>query len=426
MKINTLHFKNIFLILSLFIFSWVVFAIFHEESPDVGRNGFYATTHGNFPDNQNVAIALAGLNAPSGADVFKHGRFVIDTYKNTLNDFLAKLIIEKAGKLSFVGNSEEFDCWLDYSIEKTNENCASPERIKLLLIENKELLSRYAQLFDLPCLHEGTWNGQTVINLNKLISAEIQLDVEAGNAEAAYKKWFANHQFISNVLKQEGNALNRAIFLVVDGINLDSLENLLFKSPETGINHFDKLNPTLKSNGLESYNLKGMMRAEYTLVNDLLKKQKKIAYLHPEFIRNRIYRAQMDFLDKAQKPPSTFEVSRNELNKKYGFSTLNLMGYYWLDPYNSMLANMITGGFIKGLYLVSSMHTKNSLICLLNLSVQIKQQKIVKIEIQAFLDRAGIENNCPFTNKPMQFDSEKNIIFCENPETKSRVAQVRI
>jgi hypothetical protein len=425
-----------FLIILLFLITWITFAIYHDESPDIGRDEFYALNPNNIPDNQNIAVALSGLNAPIGVDIIKHGRFVIDTFYKTEKSDEAKKTIDAAGKLAFVGNSNEFDCWLDYPAEKSQENCASAERVKFLMVENKVLLNRYTSLFQMPDWRGMSANGQLLINLNKLLAAEIKLDIETGHDEMAYSKWLASHSFITHVLKQDGTAIDRAIFLVLDGINLYSIENLLFKSPNIGINHFDELEIILKPTSLERYNLKGMLRAEYHFINTeffnkhnqkLIQTHMQKDYsFHPEFIRNRLYRAHIDFFNVAQKSPAKFRTSMDELYRKHGGTTTSVLDYYWLDPINSVLSKMLTGGFIKSLELIRSMHAKNALISLLNLSLQIKQEKIPPANIQAFLNRAGKQYNCPFTNQPMQFDAQKNILFCENPESKSRVANLRL
>ncbi|MGB4811639.1 MAG: hypothetical protein WBP13_04030 [Methylophilaceae bacterium] len=82
-----------------------------------------------------------------------------------------------------------------------------------------------------------------------------------GKSEEAYQLWRDNYVFITRVLGQESTMIEHAILLVVDGMNLGSLENLLYVSPEIGITHRDELNALLKPQGLARYNLKGMMRA---------------------------------------------------------------------------------------------------------------------------------------------------------------------
>ncbi len=304
---------NLLIISALFAYSYL-----HVEKPDAGREAFYANTQANIPDNQNIAIALAGLNAPAGADILKHGRFVVDTTWQKLKDGEAKKIINAAGKLDFVGTTDELECWTPSTEPYTDEKCANTERVKELLAENKELITRYKSLYNMPDWRGVSGNGQYVINLNKLISAEIMLDLASGNANSAYAKWRGNHLFISRVLKQEGTMIDRAIFLVVDRINLASLESILFKSPEISTANFEELNRLLQANRLERYNLKGMLRAEYIFVNnELFIKAKENKAMNVTYIKNRLYRFQLDFLSRAQMSPSTFDKSRNELNAKY-------------------------------------------------------------------------------------------------------------
>ena len=412
---------NLLIVSALFAYSYL-----HVEIPDAGREAFYAKTQANIPDNQNIAIALAGLNAPTGIDIIKHGRFVVDTLQKTPADVDAKKIIAAAGKLDFVGTSDELECWIPSTEPYTDEKCANTERVKTLLAENKELLVRYKSLYSMPIFHGMNGNGQYVINLNKLISAEIMLDLQRGDANSAYTKWRDNHLFISHVLKQDGTMIDRAIFLVVDGINLTSLENILIKAQEIGITHSSELNKLLQANKLERYNLKGMLLAEYMLINnELFIKGKENKAMNVAYIKNRLYRFQLDFLNRAQMTPSTFDKSRNEMIAKYELNG-NIFSFDWLNPLQSVLASMLISGQSRGFHLVKSMHSKDALIKLLNLSVHIRQQKIPDSEIQIFLNNAGSEYNSPFTDKPMLWDATTKVIYYIEPSNDGRKVAVRL
>ena len=401
----------------------------HVEKPDAGREAFYARSQTNIPDNQNIAIALAGLNAPAGADMIKHGRFVVDILHKTQSDVDAKKIIAAVGKLDFVGTSDELECWIPSTESYADEKCASAERVKTLLADNKELLNRYKSLYNMPSWQGVSGNGQYLINLNKLISADILLDLEQDNSESAYTKWRDNHLFISRVLKQEGTMIDRAIFLVVDGISLISLENILFKSPEISITHFEELNRLLKANKLERYNLKGMLRADYTFIIDEMSKSRQnlddAKSLNMDYIKNRLYRFHFEFLSRAQLPPSTLDSSISEMGDKYELSA-NIFNFDCLNPLQSILANMLISGQTRGFHLVKSMHSKDALIKLLNLSINIRQQKIPEAEMQTFLNNAGSEYNSPFTNKPMQWDATKKVIYFIEPSSEARKVAVRL
>ena len=414
-------------IVNLLVFcSLVAYSFLHVEMPDAGRDAFYASSAKPIPDNQNIAIGLAGLSAPAGVDIVQHGRFVVDTLQKTPADVDAKKIIAAAGKLDFVGTSDELDCWIPDTEPYINEKCASAERVKILLAENKELLTRYKSLYSMPSWQGVSGNGQYVININKLISAEIMLDLANGDAGSAYTIWRDNHVFISRVLKQDGTMIDRAIFLVVDGISLTSLENILFKSPEIGVNHFEELNNLLKANKLERYNLKGMLRAEYMFIyKEMFIKNKEVNAMNINYFKNRFYRYQLDFLNRAQMPPSTFDNSSVEMQEKYKFEA-NIFKYDWLNSLQSALANILISGQLNGFPLVKSMYSKDALIKLLNLSINIRQLKIPEANIQAFLNNAGSDYNNPFTNKPMQWDATKKVIYFKEPSSEARKVAVRL
>ena len=321
-------------IINLLIFSSLVaYSFLHVEKPDAGRDAFYASSQANIPDNQNIAIALAGLNAPADVNMIKHGRFVIDTLQKTPADVDAKKIIAAAGKLDFVGTTDELECWIPSTEPYINKKCTSAERVKILLSENKALLTRYKSLYSMPSWQGVSGNGQYVIIINKLISAEIMLDLANGDADSAYTIWRNNHVFISRVLKQDGTMIERAIFLVVDGISLTLLENILFKSPEVGTTHFAELNKLLQANRLERYNLKGMLKADYMFITDELSKSRQNLHdarsLNMDYIKNRLYRFQFEFLSRAQMSPSTFDNSNIEMQEKYKFG-INIFKYDWL------------------------------------------------------------------------------------------------
>ena len=231
-------------------------------------------------------------------------------------------------------------------------------------------------MYSMPSWQGVSVNGQYVINLNKLISAEIMLHLTNGDAGSEYTKWRNNHEFISRVLKQDGTMIERVICLVVDDISLMSLENILFKSPEVGISHFEELNGLLKANKLERYNLKGMLRADNKFIdNEMLTKNKNIKTMNIDYIKNRFYRYQLDFLNRILMPPSTFENSVIEMNKKYK-PNANVLKFDWPNPLKKVLANLIISGQLNGFSLVKSMQNKDALIKLLNLSIHIRQQKI--------------------------------------------------
>lgn len=410
----------------LILSALAAYSFLHMEKPDPGRDAFYASDTKPIPDNQNIAIALAGLNAPAGVDVIGHGRFVTNTYNKIDNKEQAKKIIEAKGVLSFVGDTEALDCWLDDAHIGTYKTCADAAQVTTLIASNDELLQRYMHLNELKHWQGNLeFSGQLLLNLNRLLAAQIKLDIDEGRPEQAYQKWRNNFLLINRAIRQETTMIGLAVFLVSESINLNILEYCLFKSPEMAILHGEELSMLLKPSSLARYSLKGVMRAEYKLFDEnLFSKTEAMKGFQPEYFRNRLYRFHLDFLKRALLPPATFDKSRAEMKAQYDLRT-NIFNLDWLNPRHSVISKLATGGFIPSFSLIESMHSKNAHIKLLNLSLKIRQQNIAPAEIQVFLNQAGVEYNNPFTNLPMRYDASKKVILSENPSNQNKV-EVRL
>ena len=124
-------------------------------------------------------------------------------------------------------------------------------------------------------------------------------------------------------------------------------------------------------------------------------------------------------------PPSTLDNSSIEMANKYKFGA-NIFKYDWLYPLQSALTNILISGQLNGFPLVKSMHSKDALIKLLNLSIKIRQQKILEADIQTFLNKAGSDSNSPFTSKPMQWNAKNKVIFYTEPSGEARKVAFRL
>ena len=254
-----------------------------------------------FQNNQNIALVISGINAPVGSDIIDHGRYVLDAYQNEILSSELKNKILKDIEIKFTGKRDELDCWLYDDVTKTFENCASKERIQALFQENKLLIERYKKLYQIP-----SWQGlsssgeQTLLDINRLLVADIKLNINAGNAELAYLKWKVNTVFINQVLKHGTNTIEKAIFLVIDCFNFTSLEYLQLKQPQIMTNHYDELMVLLRPIGLTKYNLQGMLKTDFHFYEDnLFEKVTPEQNVRINYILNRIYRVHGDFLKEA-------------------------------------------------------------------------------------------------------------------------------
>ena len=416
------------LFLLLLLLAWAAYINnYGDEEPDSGRDAFYARSEVKFQDIQNLAVAISGINAPKESDMIAHGRFVLNTYYKAQDSDTAKAIIANQNELKFIGESTEFDCWINNKVDIKNNNCASPARIESLLLSNKVLLTRYKNLYDIMYFQGSSKNGMTVVKVNELLLAEIKLDISNNKPEIAYQKWHANHQFVSHVLSQPLELVDRMVYLVVYGYSLNTLEQLLFKAPQISTTHFDELQLMLKPRSLSWFKIKDLLSAEFHQDNNMfINKQLANTELHPNYIRNRIYRAHIDLLNEAQKIPFDYEKSENILYQKYHFGPARLHTLDWLDPLNSLLSKVSVRNSINCLSMFENIHSKNALSKLLNLSIQIRQKNIFEAAIQTFLNNAGSDYNNPFTNKPMLWDAKNKVIYFKEPSSEGRKVAVRL
>ena len=416
------------ILIILLVSLWAAYIAYRsDEAPDAGRDAFYASSIVAVPDNQNIAVAISGINAPTRGDIIEHGRFVINTYSKAKSSEISNAIIAKKNEIRLTSNRNELMCWISDLYDNSPAHCADEARIRTLLSENKLLLNRYALIQTLPHSQGVIKNVATILDVNDLLAAEIKLDVKNKKSEAAYAKWINNQRFIDRAIALHGGIVNRGLFVSIYGISLDTLEFMLFESPDMIKQHGDELLTLLEPVGLEKYNIKGMLKIEHqSSQQHVIQMHLASKEIYPEYIANREYRAQLNFLKEAQKNPFNYEESENKLYEQYYYIGGNARTLDWLNPLSSILSKVSVNGVLRGFTFIKSMHSKNSLAKLLNLKIKIHQQNISDAYIQAFLNSAGSEYFNPFTNKPMRWDAVNRVLVCDKPNSDKRPVEVRL
>ena len=339
----------------------------------------------------------------------------------------SKAIIAKKNELSLTSIQSELLCWVSVHYDNSPAHCANEARIRTLLTENKLLLNRYAQLQTLLYSQVVIKNVVTILDVNQLLAAEIKLDIKHKKSEVAFAKWINNQRFIDRAIAHDGGIVNRGLFVTIYGTSLDTLEFMLFESPDMLKQHGDELLALLKPVGLGKYNIKNMLKIEHqSSQQHVIQMHLASKEIYPEYIANREYRAQLDFLKEAQKNPFNYEESENKLYEQYYYIGGNAWTFDWLNPLNSLLSKLSENHVLNGFTFIESMHSENSLAKLLNLKIKIHQQHIADGDVQAFLNKVGSEYNNPFTNKPMRWDAVKRVLVCDKPNSDKSAVEVRL
>ena len=426
-----------FVVIILISIFWFGRGYFFDEAPATDRESFYQSINRHIPDENNLAIAISGLNAPKDGNITVYGRKVTDSLYLPASKSSKKNSSDKVDKLQIIWLEDQHltDCEQENAIEFRIDECTSPQVASELIDKNKVLLARYIDLHQIPDWQGDSYDENTLILwLNVLLSAQNKLLITHEKFEQAYQQWKNNHLFIQRTLKQELPLGSQSSFEFATGISLKTLENLIFESPETLLSHEEEINGILKSQDIVS-KVRSMLRAEYRLLNRLISHQEKKVNseksFHVERLRNSIYYFNLDYLQLAKLPAKEYSSHFSELVNKYRTSSDNRIIIFikYFLPYGSIdrfFNVMYAGNLLLFNGHVEEMHLNNALTSLLKLRNQIYIQNIQRNDIRTFLKSSSKELYCQFTERPMAFDKRNKTLYCEDPNNRERVVKVRL
>ena len=401
---------------------WLCFVFLNDETLDPGLESFFVS-RAAIEDNENAAVALSGINAPIGVDVLTFGRTQIDTlFLETSSD------PPKVETLEFIGTNEELLCWiLPPTKRPANTPCATKDRIEQLLHANATLLERYWWTTSLQ--HFQGWTAsvlQLVIELQRLITADIELKVSAGEFEPAYEIWRMNCGFVFRMLREETDFLEKKVFMVAESTCLKSAELLIYSYPNIADLHGDDLRVILNPMGLARWNLADALRTEYERYDDAILSKRHADWVHPNFIRNRFYRVSNDLLATTALPPPKAELVMKTIKATYG-SLWAWNRDYFFDPVNAAYSRFFFIGSVNGFELITTMHQHDGQFRALTLALDIKRQHVADSAISSYIREAPPDLVDPFTSQPMDYNPEtKTITFHYSTGTEARDFEVRL
>lgn len=405
---------------------WLCFIFLSDETLDPGLKSFFVS-RAAIEDSENAAVALSGINAPIGVDVLTFGRTQIDAQiSKTVSETSADP--PKVETLEFIGTNKELLCWiLPPTKRPANTPCATKDRIEQLLHANATLLERYWWTTSLQHFQGWTANVlQLVIDLQRLIAADIELKLRAGEFEPAYHIWRMNCGFVFRMLREDTDFVEKAVFMVAESACLKSAELLIYSYPNIADIHGDDLGVILKPIGLARWNLPGALRTEYARYDNAILSKRHADWVHPNFIRNRFYRVSNDLLVTTALPPPKAEVVVKTINASYG-SLWAWNRDYFFDPVNAAYSQLFFIGPVKGFELITTMHQHDGQFRALTLALDIKRQHIADSAISSYIRKAPPDLSDPFTSQPMDYNPQtKTITFHYSMGIEARDFEVRL
>jgi hypothetical protein len=382
-----------------------------EEPLDPAWQAFVAQPA--IPDDQNIAIGLAGLDAPRGTDFMAFGRKAhAKFFDSALIDFAAA-IRPPPDRLDFVGREENIECWLDDEAPVGNyRECVKAARVHALFAENEEIFRRYATIRKLT-RYAGHMEGPSLISLNRLICAANTVDVQAGKGELAYQRWRENHEFLQRIAKVDANWVPTAIHLVVHGLSFNSLEIILHHDPGIIDRHYDELQALIAPMPLGGYDPNAIMRAELRMLDKLIDRSDLQQWISPNLFRNRLLRYANEAIAIASTPAKQIMDRSKALNIKFQ-SDANWQSLVARIPQSAVGARELAEGLPFSFELARSMRDKEARLRLLTLRLYAAKNRVADNDMPVFLQQSGSALLNPYTNQPMRWDAAKRVIYYED------------
>lgn len=416
--------KGVAIVVGIFcvLLAWDGVLRFYDEPLDAGLDTFYASKPHALQDDKNAAIALMGLSAPIGADIIAHGRYLADAMANDSR----KIGDQSRGKLELSGDTTKFDCWIWPKKPSNFGVCADDETLRKTLADNTELLARYRFARTLPEYEQiglGQ-NGGLFIQLNKLVAAEVALNLRESRAEIAYQKWRENHRFLMRNIGAEVSTVEKLIWTVAESISLSVAEEMLFVAPQLRVTHADELQAQLGGSGADRWNPKGVLRAHYRL-NEAILNQDVQSWVHPNYLRNRQYRAANAAIEmlRGMETGSNSKVIADGLDSDRDSRWTPDYLLHWKNVEFSRYF-LVTQTISESM--ASTLLRKLGLMRLLVLNVQLAKENPALIDIQAILNQSGSKLRNPFDNEPMRWSAQHGVIYFCRPNHPAQFEQVRL
>jgi hypothetical protein len=393
---------------------------FHDEALDPGFKGFYIDNCREIPDKENVAAGLAGLDAPVGSNFMDFGVAKFQTNRQELyvRHNVSQAPSQAKIQIDFVGSGDELSCWIlnpDSRKSASSTMCASETRLKEILSANSDLLSRYWQMSQLQHFQGLGTNGTLFLNINRLIAADVELKLQHGKFEDAYKEWKSNYQFVNRMNGEDTTWIDKAIIMAADYFSLSSVDSLIHLYPSVATAHGEELISLLSPSGLSRWNLPGALRAVYLMFDPIIASDHPSFWLHRNFIQNRFIYFARDFLKAADASPNLVEEKTEAVWKRYG-NPMAWSNDYLRDPMNTIFYRLKMSGSLRSGALIGGMYKRDGDRRALTLALLIKHRGLKDTEIETFLASVGPELKNPFTGTPMGWDSTKRVIRFDVPK----------
>ena len=210
-------------------------------------------------------------------------------------------------------------------------------------------------------------------------------------------------------------------------MTLPALENILRADPRLAKQHAAELKILLRPEGINGFNLEGVLRAEYlALKNTLDSPQGQMRFwglgsqswlpsylIQKDRILNRYYFFARDYAAILRLPWSQFQKEVVRWRESFPYPS------GWdiaVDPFGSLLFWVYVEDQFKARELVKEMHMIDGRLKLSTLLVRIISEDVTDAAVSDFLASVGPELYDPFSGGPMRWEPKQRRIYFPDPE----------
>ena len=409
------------LLLVLLTIFWYAANRLLDQEPYAGRIDFLISTADVVPDDKNIAIGLLGLLAPQDSNYLDFGSKIAELHRESNFTQIARKK-DTVGALELTVSLNDTFCWM-YAYGVQHPDCLPLHDAEKILAENEIILYRLRSLYSFN-RHSNLYRYflQDLIELNRLISADIYLHLEKAEHGIAYKKWRDHLAFSRKMLAGSGGLIDKIIPYLTLSFTLPLLEAIINAKPDLAIEKQAELLALLNVEDTKFLNLESIVRADYAFLDlflDTPPNQENedgfstLIWVTYHFgqkhrIRNRFitFAENYNKLLRLPWPQSVEAISRLKE------TPINDSDWDWvLDPFGTyFLKNFLSGNFLIEDTL-TRFHAMKGKLRLASLYIKISASGLSDDQIEEFINAQGSEYFDPLKNAPMRWDQSRRMIY---------------
>jgi hypothetical protein len=252
---------------------------------------FFITDKERVSDQDNVAFAIIGLNAPPETEnIHLFGLNLVNQALLRYSDGDGKHMSLDASlpkienELKLNADMGRLNCWVNRTVQDS-ENCYSSDELADVVSNNKILLDRHEELKAYRKYSPFVMfsrNGQLLINVHKLYLADIRHSLSSGGGPEAFNALIKDMQYRKMILSQPGTWIDKAISLVMYGLSFNQFEHAMTEYTDVVIGYDKGLIDSMSDLSMGDFNIDGVFREEFSMLNSALCVDEKLGLKTPD------------------------------------------------------------------------------------------------------------------------------------------------